>query len=39
MFFKKWHYLQDSMVLIRWLWGVHFSDNQWYGPSRLCTMY
>ena len=30
--FKKYFYLQDSLDLIRRLWGVHVCANIWYEP-------
>ena len=33
---KKCFFLQDSLALIRRLWGVYVVDNVWYEPSRLC---
>ena len=35
--FKTCFYLQDSLALVRRLWGVHVSDNTWFEPSRMCT--
>ena len=35
--FKKCFFLQDSLALIRQLWGLHVCDNVWYEPSRLCA--
>ena len=37
--FKKCFFLQDSLALVRRLWGVHVSENAWHEPSRMCTNY